>query len=154
MKILIAEDEQRAREGLQALIGTLPGDYEVMATASNGQKALELIQLLKPDVVFTDIRMPYMDGLDLVRAVRAQHLTASFVILTAYAEFELAQQSISLGVSEYLLKPVTREKVEEVLQRLADSSNHREKYTWEKKPKSARPLSGCASACAARAGLH
>ena len=68
MKILIAEDEQRAREGLARLIGTIPVECEIVGQASDGQQALELIRTLHPDVVFTDVKMPYLDGLGLIRA--------------------------------------------------------------------------------------
>ena len=67
MKIIIAEDEQRAREGLSKLLQTIPGDYELIAQAANGQAALEMIMRLKPDVVITDIKMPFMDGLRIRR---------------------------------------------------------------------------------------
>ncbi len=122
MKIIIAEDEQRAREGLSKLLQTIPGDYELIAQAANGQAALEMIMRLKPDVVITDIKMPFMDGLALIQAVRAQQLSAEFVVISAYADFELARQSISLGVAEYILKPVTREDMERTLRRLRQRS--------------------------------
>jgi two-component system response regulator YesN len=118
MKIMIVEDEQRAREGLSKLLQAIPGDHELIAQASNGQAALELILQLKPDVVFTDIKMPFLDGLTLVQTVRAHNLSTEFVIMSAYADFELARQSISLDVAEYLLKPITREDVEKALDRV------------------------------------
>ena len=119
MKILIAEDEQRAREGLARLIGTIPVECEIVGQASDGQQALELIRALRPDVVFTDVKMPYLDGLGLIRAVRAMKLPTEFVVVSAYADFELARQSISLGVAEYLLKPVTLEELDQVVLRLS-----------------------------------
>ena len=119
MKILIAEDEQRAREGLARLIGTIPVECEIVGQASDGQQALELIHTLRPDVVFTDVKMPYLDGLGLIRAVRAMKLPTEFVVVSAYADFELARQSISLGVAEYLLKPVTLEELDQVVLRLS-----------------------------------
>lgn len=119
MKILIAEDEQRAREGLARLIGTIPVECEIVGQASDGQQALELIRALHPDVVFTDVKMPYLDGLGLIRAVRAMKLPTEFVVVSAYADFELARQSISLGVAEYLLKPVTLEELDQVVLRLS-----------------------------------
>ena len=119
MKILIAEDEQRAREGLARLIGTIPVECEIVGQASDGQQALELIHTLRPDVVFTDVKMPYLDGLGLIRAVHAMKLPTEFVVVSAYADFELARQSISLGVAEYLLKPVTLEELDQVVLRLS-----------------------------------
>lgn len=118
MKIIIVENEQRARQGICRLIESIQGDYEVVAQASNGETALELIQQLNPDVVFTDMKMPYMDGITLIREVRAKNMTTEFVVISAHADFQMAQQSISLDVAEYLLKPITKNEIENVLARL------------------------------------
>lgn len=116
MKIYVAEDEVRARNGLCRLIeGT---EHELVGTASNGQTALEQILQLKPDVVFTDIKMPFLDGLSLIRAVNGHRRSVEFVVVSAYADFEFARQAISLGVSEYLLKPVTQEELMQVLAKI------------------------------------
>ncbi len=118
MKIIIVENEQRARQGICRLIESIPGDYDVVAQASNGETALELIQQLTPDVVFTDMKMPYMDGVTLIREVRAKKMTTEFVVISAHADFQMAQQCISLDVTEYLLKPITKNEMENVLARL------------------------------------
>ena len=76
MKIIIAEDESRARRGLKSLISSISEEYEVVAEASDGKQALELMQVVKPDVVFTDLKMPYMDGMDLIRGAQAAELHA------------------------------------------------------------------------------
>lgn len=135
MKILIAEDEQRAREGLARLIGTIPVECEIVGQASNGQEALELIRTLQPDVVFTDVKMPYLDGLGLIRAVRVMKLRTEFVVVSAYADFELARQSISLGVAEYLLKPVTLEELDQVVMRLSQRLQGRASFNLQQKKK-------------------
>ncbi len=119
MKIMIVENEQRARQGICRLIESIQGDYEVVAQASNGETALELIQQLNPDVVFTDMKMPYMDGITLIREVRAKNMVTEFVVISAHADFQMAQQSISLDVAEYLLKPITKNEIENVLARLS-----------------------------------
>ena len=106
MRILIAEDEQRTRQGLVRVLQSLRDEYEIVAQASNGKAALEMILEQKPDVVFIDIKMPFMDGLSVIEAARAQGIKAEFVIVSAYADFDFAKQSISLGVIEYLLKPM------------------------------------------------
>lgn len=128
MKILIAEDEQRVRQGLSRLITGLDGDYEVIAQASNGKMALEMILQLKPDLVFVDMKMPYMDGLSVIKAVRGRGMNTEFVVVSAYADFDLAQQSIELDVAGYLLKPLTKEEAETVLKkvegRLAGNHNY------------------------------
>lgn len=119
MRIIVAENEQRAREGICKLLCSISERYEVVAKASNGETALELIVQLKPDVVFTDIRMPYMDGIELIQKVREQKIKTEFVVISAYADFQLAQQCISLDVTEYILKPLTRAELENVLERLS-----------------------------------
>ena len=122
MRILIAEDEQRARRGLKSLITSISDKYEVTAEVSDGKQALELIQIIKPDVVFTDLRMPYMDGISLIKSVQALELQTKYVIVSAYEEFEVARQALSLGVSDYLVKPITYDEVKELLERLENSS--------------------------------
>lgn len=128
MKILIAEDEQRTRQGMCRLIRSLGDEYEIVGQASNGQLALEMILQLHPDVVFVDIKMPFLDGLSMVRAVRAHGLQTEFIVVSAYADFGLAQQSISLDVAGYLLKPLTREEAETVLKKVAGRLEGRRRY--------------------------
>ena len=84
MRILIAEDEQRTRQGLVRVLQSLRDEYEIVAQASNGKAALEMILEQKPDVVFIDIKMPFMDGLSVIEAARAQGIKAEFVIVSAY----------------------------------------------------------------------
>mgnify|MGYP000319759220 CR=1 FL=1 len=72
MRILIAEEEQRTRQGLVRVLQSLRDEYEIVAQASNGKAALEMILEQKPDVVFIDIKMPFMDGLELARIVRKE----------------------------------------------------------------------------------
>lgn len=128
MRILIAEDEQRAREGLERLIMGIPGDYQIVGTASNGQAALEMILEKKPDLVFVDVKMPFLDGLSLMRCVRARGLPTEFVVVSAYADFQYARESISLEVAGYLLKPAAREEVESLLLKVASRMEHRRFY--------------------------
>ena len=118
MKIIVVEDEQRSREGLCRLIRSAPGEHELIAQASNGTAALDLILQLKPDLVFTDIKMPIMDGISLIESVRAHNMNTEFVVISGYADFEFARKAISLDVAEYLLKPVTLEDLELVLKRV------------------------------------
>ena len=119
MKIIVAEDEQRSREGLCRLIERLGDDYQLLGQAANGSAALDMLLRLKPDVVFTDIKMPIMDGMELIGVARAQGVRAEFVVISGYADFEFARKSISLDVAEYLLKPVTLEDVRRALDRVS-----------------------------------
>ena len=118
MKIIIAEDEQRASRGLYNLITSISQEYKVVSSVSDGRRALEMIQVLKPDVVFTDIKMPYMDGISLIKAVNSMEIKTKFVIISAYEQFETARQAISLGVKEYLVKPVIYNEVARILESL------------------------------------
>lgn len=125
MRILIAEDERRAMRGLKNLITSISEEYEVVAEASNGRQALELIQIVKPDVVFTDLKMPYMDGMSLIKAAQAAGISAQYVIVTAYEEFEAAREAIVLGVKDYLVKPITYDEVAELMKRLGKKGGDR-----------------------------
>ena len=125
MRILIAEHERRAMRGLKNLITSISEEYEVVAEASNGRQALELIQIVKPDVVFTDLKMPYMDGMSLIKAAQAAGISAQYVIVTAYEEFEAAREAIVLGVKDYLVKPITYDEVAELMKRLEKKGGDR-----------------------------
>ena len=92
--------------------------FEVVGSATNGVKALELIEKLQPDVVLTDIKMPYMDGLTLAERVRQKYPSMKIVIFSGYDDFEYAKQAIKLNVTEYILKPVNVEELTAILQKI------------------------------------
>jgi len=116
VRMIVVEDEQRSREGLCRLLSTLPGDHQLIGQASNGAAALDLILQLKPDVVFTDVKMPIMDGISLIASVRSYNVQTEFVITSGYADFEFARQGMALEVADYLIKPVTQEDALRVLE--------------------------------------
>lgn len=117
LKIVIVEDEDIIRKGLAYTIDWVSMGYMVVGEAENGKEGLDQILRLQPDVVITDIRMPKMDGITMLReALREMNFRS--LILTSYAEFEYAQRAISLQVSEYILKPVDEEKLTETMKRL------------------------------------
>lgn len=133
MKILIVEDESRIREGMAKLISSYT-EYEVVGQARNGREGLELIKLYHPDLVITDIRMPEVDGLQMIQQIQAEKINIRTVILSGYSEFEYAKQAINLGVKDYLLKPIGVEDVTKLLQRMAEEINYEinsEKVTCE-----------------------
>ena len=111
MNIVIVEDEVRIREGIEKLLMRSGGPYKVTGQAENGVEGLKVILEQKPDLVITDIRMPDMDGIEMLAKLRESGSTAKAVVLTAYSEFDYARQAIRLGVSEYLLKPVVVEEL-------------------------------------------
>ena len=89
-----------------------------MGEASNGEEALELADIVRPDLVISDIRMPKMDGIELAEQLRDKYPNTKVIFLTAYNEFEYARKAIRLGVSDYILKPFQDGELEGVIQRL------------------------------------
>jgi two-component system response regulator YesN len=134
IKIVIVEDEYRVRHGLSQLINKLETRCKVVGEAENGYEGLMLIQDIQPDVVITDIKMPKMDGLEMIKRVSDMKVNTKFIILSGHAEFELAQAGLRLGAYDYLLKPVTITKVKELLEGLTDGTSEKlmveeEKYS-------------------------
>lgn len=115
MKIVVVEDEIRIREGIHALIEMLGDEYEFAGEAENGVKGLELIREVLPDLVITDIRMPDMDGLEMLQCMEEEQIHSKGIVLSAYSEFEYARTAIRLGVTEYLLKPIAVEEFTKAL---------------------------------------
>lgn len=116
--VIIVEDEVRIRQGLARLIQKVDMGCTVIGTAENGYEGLQMISRLEPDIVITDIQMPRMDGLKMIEQAKAIGAECVYVILSGYSEFEYARQGIRLGVSDYLLKPVTISLVKELLAKL------------------------------------
>lgn len=104
LKVLIVDDEILVRVGLQACISWEEIGYEVVGTADNGQQALEMMQYLKPDLVFSDIRMPEMDGLELIHTLRENYPETKIIILSCLNDMEYVKQAIKLGAEDYILK--------------------------------------------------
>ena len=131
-KVLIVDDEPLVQIGLKSMLGSDFPDMEVVGTSSNGEQALELIGRLKPDIVITDIKMPRMSGLELLRESRKRFGPVPvFIILTAYEEFDLARQALSSQAVEYLVKiELGRENLREALDkavlRLAETAGQPE----------------------------
>jgi two-component system response regulator YesN len=117
MRILIVEDEIKIREGMSKLIEKHT-DHQVIGEAKNGEEGLELILRLKPDLVITDIKMPVMDGLEMLTKLYEMEVKIHSVILSGYSEFEYAKKAIRLGVKDYLLKPITLEDVQLLLEQM------------------------------------
>lgn len=118
IRVMLVDDEAIILDGLTFFSW---GDYdcEVVATATNGRIALEKLQEANPDLIFTDIKMPGMDGLEFAEEVRKVNRDVKIVMLTGYGNFEFAQQAIKLGVSEYLLKPVNPIQLAKLIEKLA-----------------------------------
>lgn len=118
MKFVIVEDELRIREGIARLLPKLNRDYVVAGEAENGAEGLEQIRREQPDVVITDVRMPVMDGLEMLQVLHKEGSPVKAIVLSAYSEFEYARTAIHLGVTEYLLKPVNTTEFREAVERV------------------------------------
>lgn len=115
MKVIIADDEKLICRLVQALADWELLGMEVVGTAENGLEALELIEILEPDILITDIRMPGCNGLELIRQAKERRPELEIVIISGYAQFEYAQSAIQYGVGNYLLKPIKKEGLMEAL---------------------------------------
>lgn len=131
LKVFLVEDESIVREGLKNNIPWREYGYEFMGEANDGEMALPMIRKIQPDVLITDIKMPFMDGLALSRIVTQEIPGIKIIIISGYDEFEYAQQAIRVGVEQYLLKPVTRGALRKVLLELREKiENEREQKSY------------------------
>lgn len=117
LRVLIAEDEDIIRKGLVYTVDWLSMDCVVVAEAGDGKDGYGKILECRPDVVITDICMPFMDGIEMIKKA-SEHVRFKSVLLTSYADFEYARRAIEARVCEYLLKPVDEEALAEIMARL------------------------------------
>ena len=120
VKVYLVEDDIIIRQSIKNSIDWEKEGYEFVGDASDGELALPVILKEKPDILITDIRMPFMDGLELSRMVKAELPDIKIVILSGYDDFEYAKQAIKIGVAEYLLKPVSSAVLLEHLSEIAE----------------------------------
>ncbi len=125
IKIFLVEDEIIIREAIHKMIPWESYGFEFAGEAKDGEMALPAIRSIRPDVLITDIKMPFMDGLALSKLVLKELPDTKIIIVSGYDDFEYARQAISLGVEQYLLKPVTKSAFIEALEKI------REKYEKE-----------------------
>ncbi len=117
-RIMLVDDEEEVRKAMIRQMDWEQLGFTVAGDAENGRDALEKLEQLEPDVVMTDIRMPYMDGLALTARIREKYPSVKILIFSGYDDFEYAQQAIKLHVTEYILKPVNSQELAEILQRI------------------------------------
>ena len=118
IKLLIADDEPIVIESIQFIIDKFIDDVVVVGAASSGREAIEKALYLKPDVILMDIRMPGINGIEAIRQIKQTNQDIYFVIVTAHEYFEYAKDAVNLGVHEYLIKPLNKNKLIDTLKEL------------------------------------
>ena len=131
-KLMIVEDEKRIREGLATGFDWESLGFSISNVAANGAEALSLYKKNPPDVIMTDIRMPIMDGFELMEHIYRENKRMKFIVLSGYDLFEYAQKSIRFGVTQYLLKPVNENDLYPLMKSLYDDLRQSQrKWTGE-----------------------
>ena len=118
LKVLIVEDEEMIRKGIVLTVDWAALDCVVVGEAANGVQGLEAARRLEPSLIITDLKMPQMDGIEMLTALRKEGCTAYVIILTAYDNFAYAQAQSALGAVDYLLKPFHDGDLENAITRL------------------------------------
>ena len=118
LKVLIVEDEEMIRKGIVLTVDWAALDCVVVGEAANGVQGLEAARRLEPSLIITDLKMPQMDGIEMLKALRAEGCKAYVIILTAYDHFSYAQSALRLGAVDYLLKPFHDGDLENAITRL------------------------------------
>lgn len=116
ISVLIVEDEIVIARGLSMMISQNYPDFQVVGIARNGKDGLQKAMELKPKLIFTDINMPVMNGLEMIAQVQNTGISCRFVILTGYAEFEYARSAMQMGITDYLLKPIVPDTLDLIMQ--------------------------------------
>ncbi|GFN31503.1 AraC family transcriptional regulator [Paenibacillus xylaniclasticus] len=131
-RLLIADDEALEREGLEWIIKrTMPDTFELLF-ADNGRRALEVAEEMRPHIIFMDIHMPGIQGLDALREIHSRMPETKLVLVTAYDYFAYAQEAIELGVKQYIVKPASREQISELLRQLVQELEEEKRQRGER----------------------
>ncbi len=116
--VLLVDDEEEVIQVIMKKIDWEGLGFSVIGYANNGVRALEMVEEAQPDVVMTDIKMPYMDGMELAGHIRADFPATKILLFTGFDEFEYAKEAVHLEVEEYILKPVNSLELTEVFTKL------------------------------------
>ncbi len=137
--VFLVEDEIVIRDGLRASFPWENYGYAYVGDAADGEMALPLIRQTKPDVLITDIKMPFMDGIALSKIIKKELPNTRIIIISGFDDFSYAQEAIGIGVDNYLLKPITRDKLGEVIadaKEKLDRENEKDNYLEQFKAES------------------
>ena len=136
-RLLLADDEVYVRDLLVKNIQESDVPVEVVAVAGDGKEALEAAKVWKPNIIITDIAMPFINGLELIKELQKIGISSKNIIISGYDEFEYAKQAISLGVTDYLLKPFLPRELIEVLKKSTEELDNQkilnQKYEFVKR---------------------
>lgn len=125
LKLLLADDEYLVLESIKMIVSNHVKDVEIVASASTGREAIEKAINLKPDIVFMDIHMPGINGIEAIRQIKSVNNETLFVIISAYEYFDYAKEALNLGVIEYMLKPINKNKLLETIESIKKTINNR-----------------------------
>ena len=134
-RVLIIDDERLIREGLKSYIDWSALNAEVVAICADGREGVQAIETHHPHIVLTDVSMPNMDGIALLKYVREKHIACEFILISSYSEFRYAQEALKLGAFDYILKPIEPDALYACVKRCV------EKVEKTPAPSSAMPLS-------------
>lgn len=115
---ILVDDEIWALRGLKGIADWQAMGFDIRGEFTDSRKALDAIRTMRPDIIFTDIRMPGLDGMSLIETIKAEGLAPTIVIVTAYKDFEIARKALKNDVSDYLIKPLDKEEVRSSLSKL------------------------------------
>ena len=124
--IVTVDDEPWALAGLRKIFKLHEKHFEIIAETVNSTEALDLIREKKPDAVFTDIRMPEVSGIDLMRMTRSEGIDTEFIIISGFADFTYAQESLKLGAFQYCLKPLQLKEADTLIKALREYLDQKE----------------------------
>lgn len=116
-RLLLVDDEELEREGMEKLIPWKEYGIQLIGTARNGEEGYQAARREKPDLIITDIKMPLLDGIGMIRKIREEALETEIIVLSGYGEYEFTSQAMEEGVRHYILKPVDEEKIRESMQK-------------------------------------
>ena len=120
-KVILVDDEEEVIDAIKSRILWEQLGLQIVGSATNGVIALELVEKLQPDIVITDIKMPYMDGLELSRRLNDEYKNVHIIIFTGFDEFDYAKEAVHLEIDEYMLKPINAVELSECLKRVKNS---------------------------------
>jgi YesN/AraC family two-component response regulator len=125
MKILIAEDEANIAKGIGAILQTNTPHKHRIVFAENGLEALRLAEAFNPDLVISDIRMLHMNGIEFIENLKGQNPSCKVIIISGYSNFEYAQRALRVGAMDYLLKPIDKERLLELVDKVRGELNNK-----------------------------